>query len=211
MAAHALARPVTDRPDPPHAPREPREARQPGEEPEARFLLAAGTIVYVLMAAGALAWLAWRDRMAALPELAIGARGMCWGAGIGLAVGWLGARMFAVVNPRLPRMREFEATARRSFARTSDGAAIAFVLVGAVGEELFFRLAVQDALGLSGSVAIAVGLNSTLGGITWLPFALLHALALGLMVQQGLGLLGSTTASAIMNYLNLRRIQCSSS
>lgn len=191
-------------------PADPSREHEPGEAPEPRFLLVAGTGVHLLMTAVALAWLAWRDRLGAVPEFAIGAHGLWWSAGIGLAVGWLGARLFAVVNPRLPRMREFEAAARRSFARASDTAALAFVLIGAVGEELFFRLAVQDALGLSGSVAIAVGLNSTLGGITWLPFALLHALVLGLMVQQGFGLLGSTTASAIMNYLNLRRIQCSS-
>jgi hypothetical protein len=43
----------------------------------------------------------------------------------------------------------------------------------------------------------------------WLPIAALHALALSLLVQHGFGLLGSTTASAVSGYLNLRRIQCS--
>jgi hypothetical protein len=82
------------------------------------------------------------------------------------------------------------------------------LLIGAIAEELFFRLAVQDAFGLAGSVAIATAVNSCVGGWRWMPLALVHALALGAIVHFGLGLLGSTTANAVSNYLNLRRIQC---
>lgn len=179
-----------------------------GEQPEGPSILVAGMVVYVAMVALALFWLWLRDRAQALPEYAIGTQGPVWGSGLGLVVGLLAAQLFAYVNPRIPRMRALEATARRSFAHSGDAAAFAFVLLASVSEELFFRLAVQDALGLVGSVAVASGLNSCLAGWRWLPFAILHALVLALLVQQGFGLLGSTTASAIMNYLNLRRIQC---
>lgn len=179
-----------------------------GEQPEGPSLLAAGMVVYVAMGALALFWLWLRDRAQALPEYAVGTQGPVLGSGVGLVVGLLAARLFAYVNPRIPRMRALEATARRSFANASDTAAITFVVLASVSEELFFRLAVQDALGLVGSVAVASGLNSSLAGWRWLPFAILHALVLALLVQQGFGLLGSTTASAIMNHLNLRRIQC---
>jgi hypothetical protein len=41
-----------------------------------------------------------------------------------------------------------------------------------------------------------------------LPYVGCQALALGALVHQGFGLLSSTTAHAIMNYLVVRRIQC---
>ena len=80
--------------------------------------------------------------------------------------------------------------------------------VSMIGEELFFRLAVQDAFGLPGSVAAYVLVNSSVGGVRWLPYLLVHAAVLGLLVQQGFGLLGSTVANAIMNHLNLWRLRC---
>jgi hypothetical protein len=43
-------------------------------------------------------------------------------------------------------------------------------------------------------------------GLRWLPMAVLHATALGLLVWLGFGLLASTTANAVMNYLCLRRM-----
>jgi membrane protease YdiL (CAAX protease family) len=182
---------------------------EPANEPEPRFVLGAGSVVYGGMALSALAWLWLRGRLEALPERAIGDHGPFVASGLGLAVGWLAARLFAAVNPRVARLREIEAMARRSFERASDAAMIGFVTLGALAEELFFRLAVQDAFGLAGSVALCAVVNSSLAGWAWLPVAGVHALALGLLVQQGFGLLGSTTASAVMNYLNLRRIQCS--
>lgn len=181
---------------------------EPAIEPEPRFMLAAGLVLHASLAAAGLVWLWLRDRMEALPAGAVGERGPWLASAVGLGVGCLGASVFAVVNPRLPRVRELEAVAGRLFQRASDSAAILFVTAGAVAEELFFRLAVQDAYGLIGSVAVGVVVNSSLAGWSWLPLSLVHALALGLLVQNGFGLLGSTTASAVMNYLNLRRIQC---
>ncbi len=182
---------------------------QPATPPESRFLLAAGTILYGVMMLVALLWLWLRDRMEALPPAAVGTHGPWLASAIGLGVGWLGACALAIVNPRVARMRELEAVAKRSFQASGEMAAILFVTVGAIAEELFFRLAAQDAFGVTGSVAVAVLVNSYLAGWRWIPVSLLHALALSLIVQQGFGLLGSTTASAVMNYLNLRRIQCS--
>jgi hypothetical protein len=178
-------------------------------EPDPRFLLAAGFVVYGVLAIAAWTWLWLRDRGDALADQAIGAHGPLLGSAAGLAAGWLGARSIAWAAPRVPRMRELDATARTAFARTGDAAAVSFVLVGAVAEELFFRLAVPDAVGWAGSVAAATAVNSSLAGWRWLPVAFLHALALALLVRHGFGLLAATTASAVMNYLNLRRIQCS--
>ncbi len=197
MAAHALGAAVSAADD-----------EGPDGEPEPRFLMAAGVVLHVVLAAAGLLWLWWRDRLGALPERAVGERGPWLGSAAGLGVGLLGAQLMAWASRRQAKMRELEASARFVFQKASDSAAIVFVLVGAIAEELFFRLAVLDVFGLLGSVAVSVVVNSSIAGWPWLPLALVHALALGLLVQNGFGLLGSTTASAVMNYLNLRRIQC---
>jgi len=179
------------------------------DAPEPGFVLGAGSLVYVLLAAAAMAWLWWRQRLDVLPARAIGEHGPWLSSAVGLGTGIAVAGVFGFTSRRTSRGREYDAVIGRTFARTGDIAAALFVLTGAVAEELFFRLAVQDALGLAGSVAIATAVNSCVGGWRWLPLAAVHALALGSIVHFGFGLLGSTTANAVSNYLNLRRIQCS--
>jgi hypothetical protein len=202
VAAHAVGALVTsghDRPEP-----------DPDHDVEPRLLLSVGLLVHAGLIAGALLWLWSRDRLPVVSQRAIGEYGPWLAALSGVAVGWLGAQLLAAASPRLRRMREYEAVARHTFERAGDMATILFVTFGAVAEELFFRLAVQDVFGLVGSVAIAAVVNSCIAGWAWLPIGALHAVALGLLVQHGFGLLASTTASAVMNYLNLRRIQCGS-
>ena len=179
-----------------------------GDEPEPRFVLGVGLAVYVLLAAAAMGWLWWRQRLDTVVTRAIGDHGPWLAAGTGLCAGIVLVRAFALTCARSPRGREYEALIRRTFAGTGDTAVALFVLVSATAEELFFRLAVQDAIGVVGTVAIATAVNSCVGGWRWLPFAVVHALSLGAIVHFGLGLLGSTTANAVSNYLNLRRIQC---
>jgi membrane protease YdiL (CAAX protease family) len=178
----------------------------PGLEPEPRLVLSAGLVVYGAMGVAALVWLWWRDRLVTLPEQAVGHHGPFLASAVGLVTGLVGAAAMAWAVRRQPALRQMSSLVQRLFARTGESVGIAFVLIAALAEELFFRLAVQDAFGLLGSVAIYVLLNSSLGGV-WLVFCALHALVLGTIVQQGFGLLGSTTAHAILNYLSLRRIR----
>lgn len=187
------------------------EAGDGPPEPESRFLLAAGLLVHGAMVVAALSWLWLRERLDVLPERSIGEQGPLLGSFCGLGVGVAGAFSMAQASSRLRSLREVEAVAQRVFAGAGDMALVAFVTFGAVAEELFFRLAVQDLLGLAGSVATCIVVNSTVAGWAWLPIAAMHALLLGLLVQQGFGLLGSTTANAVMNYFHLRRILCSAS
>ncbi|MEO6595286.1 MAG: CPBP family glutamic-type intramembrane protease [Planctomycetota bacterium] len=182
-------------------------AHEESPEPEPGLTFAAGSLLYGMVVAFALGWLWWRDRLGALPAAALGQHGPWAASGIGLAVGCLGAWLLGFLARRLTSLK-YEALARQVFGRMGEVPTLAFVLVGAVAEELFFRLAVQDALGLLGSVALCVLLHSSIAGLWLIPFALLHALALGLIVQQGFGLLGSTTAHSILNYLSLRRMLC---
>tara|TARA_R110002094_G_scaffold75337_7_gene82717 strand:- start:2787 stop:3368 length:582 start_codon:yes stop_codon:yes gene_type:complete len=178
-----------------------------GPEPEPGLVLATGTIVYGAMGTAALLWLWARDRSDALAEQAIGDYGPLASSGVGLGVGLIGAWLMSQAIKRFASLKDVASAAHRLFARASDGVAIAFVLISAIAEELFFRLAVQDLFGLFGAVAVYVLVNSSVGGLRWLAFTFAHAMVLGLIVHFGFGLLGSTTAHAVLNYLSLRRIQ----
>ena len=170
-------------------------------------VLIAGTVIYGGMGSAALIWLWTRERFSALSEQAIGEHGLLASAGVGLSVGLIGAWILGLLTRRFTGLQEVASAAQRVFARAGEGVGIAFVLISAIAEELFFRLAVQDLFGLIGSVACYVLLNSSVGGLRWILFTFAHALVLGLIVHLGFGLLGSTTAHAIINYLSLRRIQ----
>lgn len=193
----------------PERERRPEPERDPElpPEPEPGLLLATGVVLYGAMAVAALVWLWWRDRLDALPQQAIGRHGPLLASGVGLVAGVVAAAATAWATPRIERLRDVMSTAQRLFAKTGEGVGIAFVLIAAIAEELFFRLAVQDAFGLFGSVAAYTLLHMTVGGMRWLYLPVLHALLLGGIVQSGFGLLGSTTAHAILNHLSLRRIQ----
>jgi len=179
--------------------------RDTDQDPEPGFVMASGAVVYAVMGGLSMLWLWLRDRMDALPERAVGTHGALAASGVGLAVGLVGAAALAWAMRRFASIREVVSMANRLFAKAGEGAGIAFVLIAAVSEELFFRLAVQDAFGLYGSVAGYVLLNTSVAGLRWLPVTVVHATALGLIVDQGFGLLGSTTAHAVLNYLSLRR------
>ena len=178
-----------------------------GPDPEPGMVLATGVVVYGAMGSAALLWLWSRDRWGALATQSVGEHGPFLASGVGLVVGLLGAWLLHLAFRHLAGLKDIASAAQRLFARSGDGVAIAFVLISAVAEELFFRLAVQDVFGLVGSVAVYVLLNSSVGGLRWLAFTFVHALVLGSIVHFGFGLLGSTTAHAILNYLSLRRIQ----
>lgn len=171
-----------------------------------RLSLAAAGCLYAAMLAGGLFWLWSRGRLGQLPEQAIGRRGLPEALAVGLAVGVAAAVTAALLARKWRFVREFDAEARRLFAPLAPAPLLAVVLVGAVAEELFFRLAAQDALGLFGSVAGYVLLHSSTAGWAWMPITALHGLVLGLLMQSGFGLLGTTVANAVMNHLCMLRI-----
>ena len=180
----------------------------PRARPEPSAALLPGVCVYGLLLLSSFLWLWLRGRLEVVPAVAIGAHGPVASSGLGLAVGCLGASAFRLLSARTQRFREIEGSVRELFGGIGGTAALAFVLTGAIAEEFFFRLAVQDALGLAGAVAAYALLNSSMAGIAWIPVAAVHALVLGALVWSGFGLLASTTAHAVMNYLSLRRILC---
>lgn len=180
----------------------------PPGEPEPRQLLVAGCATYAVMAIGALAWLGWRGRLDQLAEQSFGRHGPWSAAAAGLAAGLLMAFGIAWLSPRWGVLRDLDAMVGRTFAGIGEAATLALVLWGALAEELLFRLAAQDALGLYGAVALHTFLYSSAAGWRLLFAVLPHALLLGVLVDSGFGLLASTAANAIMNHLNLRRLRC---
>lgn len=189
-------------PEPPNGSREP----DPESDPDPRIVSIVGGCLYLVLLIAGLGWLWARDRLGLLSDRAIGDFGAPAAVGVGLGIGLLGALVFVLVVHRTKAGAELTEQARRMFVPMGDAALALLVWLGAVAEEIFFRLAVQDQFGLPGSVA-AYGVLSMCGlGVRWLPFALLHALVLGGLVQLGFGLLASAAANAVMNYLALRRI-----
>lgn len=170
-----------------------------------RQSLAAVGCLYAVLLAVAVFWLWSRDRLALLQTEAVGRRGVLLASAAGLLTGLAGTGIFLGVR-RFGFVRNVEVQVRGVFAPIGASSMLAVVLAGAVAEEVFFRLAVQDAFGLLGSVALCTVMSTCTVGLAWLPFLLLHATALGLLMHQGFGLLGTTTANAILNHLCLRRI-----
>ena len=84
---------------------------------------------------------------------------------------------------------------------------ILLALFSALGEEFFFRLAMQDALGLYWSAAVFGLLHfGPAGTRIWTAMALLLGVGFGWLVELGCGLLSVTIAHALINYLSLRRM-----
>lgn len=175
-------------------------------EPSARSLLATGGCLYFAMLAGALFWLDWRDRLAAVPERAIGEHGIWISAGIGLAAGLGAAAILALASRASVAVRGCELRVATLLGPMPDRAVLGLALLSAVAEEFFFRLAVQDALGMPAAVALYVVLNTGPGFWAWAPVALASGLLFSGLVALGCGLLAATVAHAVMTYLALQRI-----
>lgn len=186
------------------APEEPTESA--GEPPSPRERIASSLLVQTLVTLGALAWLHARDRTEACRELAIGPHGPWFGLLAGGAVAAAFSALLAVVAARTSALAPLDDELRRFFAGIDARAVDVLLLASALGEEFLLRCAVQDAFGWPGGVAVAVTLVIASGHrrLWWL--AVLYASLLGLLVELGFGLLGSSVANVLVNHLNLRRL-----
>lgn len=181
--------------------------RAPDELPEdPRTSATLAGCLYLVLGGSAWLWLWARERLAALPERAIGTFGLPADLAMGIGVGVVGALLVGRLGRGRPFVDQLERQVRTLFVPMSEAAMLILVLVGALAEELFFRLAAQDALGLPGAVAVYAFVNSSTAGWRWLPISLVHALVFGALFEAGFGLLGTTAANAILNHLSLRRI-----
>ncbi|MBK8099131.1 MAG: hypothetical protein IPK26_18640 [Planctomycetes bacterium] len=174
--------------------------------PDARTVHTFAGCLYSLMLVGSMFWLWLRDRTDVLATTALGNHGLPVALGAGLLGGGLGAGALTLASRRLRSLRTIEQRLATALGPLGETSILWLSLLGALAEEMFFRLAVQDLAGLTGSVALYTVMNTGPGFWAWAPVALLSALLFSGLVLGGCGLLAATTAHALMNYFTLRRI-----
>lgn len=169
-------------------------------------MLPAAAIVYTLMVGAALLWLDLRDRMDQVPKIAVGEHGPLISLAAGAAVGLLSSGLFLLARRYLPLFRGLEHRLAAIVGPLSDLEILCIALVSAIGEEFFFRGAMQDAWGPWWSAIVFGLLHSGPGLLLWGMVAFALGLLFSLMIENGLGLLSVTVAHAIINHISLRRM-----
>jgi hypothetical protein len=183
------------------------EAGDEPEPPPLRAILPAVVAVYALMVALGWLWLWLRDRTSVVPAAAVGPHGPALSAAAGLLAG-LGLFGVGRLLARYSRpFAELDARLGKLVGPLDEGQIRLVTLASAVGEEFFFRCAMQDALGFWPTAAL-FGLAHAGGGRSlgwWIPLAAVFGAAMGGLIVAGFGLLSAAIAHALFNYLSLRR------
>lgn len=179
---------------------------EPEDRVEGRTAVVLAGCLYLVMVLGAVLWLWLRNDLGALAREAIGSRGQWASLAAGLGAGLLGTACLAGVSRLVPAFAALEARVAGLLGTMTDRQALWLSLSSAVGEELLFRLAVQQALGFWWSVVLFTLLNTGPGLWAWSIVAFVMGLSFCAMVEWGLGLLSVTVAHAIVTYLSLRRL-----
>ena len=180
--------------------------RQPGP-PARRSFFPVASAFYLVLAVAGLIWLGFqRGRLGV--ELFVVPESPWIDLAGGLLLGlllllfWWGLRVVSA------RARELERQLAKLVAPLSAGEAAALALVSALAEELFFRGALQGAIGLL-PAALVFGLLHTGPGKeyrVWGLFALVAGLAFGQLVAWRGALGGAVVAHALVNGVNLLRL-----
>ena len=170
-------------------------------------IVAAAVVVYALFAGSGWLWMWLRDRAFRVPMAGAGDVGLPASMGIGIGIGLLLSGLFALLSRYWPPFARLEGRLAELIGPLGENEIIVLALCSSVGEEFFFRLAAQDALGLW-PAAIAFGLlNIGPGGLAlWSVLAFALGVGFGWMMELGCGLLSVTAAHAVINYLSLHRM-----
>jgi len=166
----------------------------------------AGGCILLLLVPGAVFWLWIRERLDVLSDRAIGDHGPWVSLGAGLVIGLALCGGLQLLARYLSPYRRLEQRLARILGSMDDNRILVLALTTALGEELFFRLAAQDAFGLWGAAALYAVVNTGPGMWAWTVISAVVALLFGAMVDHGYGMLSVTSAHAIVTYLTLKRI-----
>lgn len=166
-------------------------------------MLPTAIVFYGLLLAGGVFWLWLRDRLPIIHSHAVGSHGL-WvgvaaGAGLGCAVS--GVLLLAARYSRV--YARLEAWLSELIGPLSDAEVMGLALLSGVIEEFFFRLAMQDALGIYWTSALFALLHG--GRWLWAVMSGILGLVFGWMMIAGFGLVSVAVAHAVINYLGLRR------
>lgn len=179
-----------------------------------RRIVTLSLIVYGLLAALGLAWAAWRGRPFVFvhpdPWLELSpawSHGASLIGGAGLALSTLGLTRLWV--RRFRWARDLHLAFRDTLGRTLDGGVIVtLALASAIGEEIFFRGALQPSLGW---VLTSLGFGLVHVGpdrrfLPWTVWAVVMGFALGAIYEATGSLWGPILAHAWINHENLHFI-----
>ncbi len=190
------------------------------EPPEAHDtpLVVLAVLFYSLMAGGGLLWMYLRGthvEQLAPPEPDVLLRALGLG-GLAAAVGIAGARL----GKRFSRsMRLLERSLRRLLHGLAPGTLVLLAVCSALGEELFFRAAMQPQLGLW-ATSLVFGMMHAFAphdpaaeeqatgypGLAWAGFAFLGGLVLGGLYLWSGSLWAPTSSHFLLNLVQLRHL-----
>ena len=163
--------------------------------------------LYMLLAVAGALWIGLRRGVIPL-SLFVDPRTWWLDLGAGLALGLLLLGAWWGAERTFPLAKELEARLAGALGAISGSEAIALALLSGFAEELFFRGAVQGALGWAAATVLFGLLHSGPGKAfrLWTLFALLAGgLMGGLMAWRG-NLLGPVAGHVLVNAVNLRRL-----
>ncbi len=166
-------------------------------------------VFYGALVAAALGWVALAGRpLSSLLPGSAGAVRAAISAGLGLALGLLVVGLSRALLAWTAWGRGLFAWFAGVLGPLSAGEVAVLAASSAVGEELFFRGAMQPALGLLATSGIfaALHLPQRLRYLPWTASAAALGLAFGLLAQRTGDLGGAIVAHAVINGLNLYQV-----
>lgn len=182
---------------------------EPGPLPPANASRMAGlsVLIYAGFALAGWAWLALRDRTSIIAGSALGEAGAVASLALGTGLGVLGAGLAALAARYLGPWRLLEQGLAVLIGPLTERQILVVAMTSGVGEEFFFRGAMQDALGPWWTALLFAAMHVGPGPLLlWPAVAGLIGLVFGQMVAAGSGLLAVSVAHALLNYLSLRRM-----
>lgn len=169
-------------------------------------LIAVG--LYGLLMAGGWLWLVLRERTVIVPAAAGGTIGLWASLAVGAALGLSVSVALAAAVRHVSAFARMERNVAAMLGPLGDTDIWLLALCSGLGEEFFFRLAMQDAVGLWPTAAVFAVLHiGPKGSLLLCVVAFALGAVFGVLVSAGVGLLAVTVAHAVINYLSLHRMQ----
>jgi membrane protease YdiL (CAAX protease family) len=177
------------------------------DQPRLQLTAWLAMLFYIVVLGLGSLWIELRDAWPAAWRAIAGEWGVVWSVAGALSIA-LPVILISGWSRRFAPVRAFEAEMRGALGHLRDGDILVLALSSAVAEEMFFRVAMQQAVGLWITALTFAAVHSGRGAR--LLFGTLFAGALGCLfgalVAKGSGLLTVTLAHALINYWNLGRI-----
>jgi membrane protease YdiL (CAAX protease family) len=182
-------------------------------EPRSPAPLAPGRLyrfawgLYLVLALGGALWIGLRHGVIPL-SLFVDRHGWWIDLGVGLAAGLLLLGAWWGAERTFPLAKELEARLAEALGSITTSEAVALAALSGFAEELFFRGAVQGALGWMAGTALFGVLHSGPGKAfrLWTLFAFVAGALFGAIAVWRGNLLGPVVGHFLVNAVNLRRL-----